>query len=173
MDDHLDRVLAQWRSERPDLQAASMGVVGRIQRASRLLERSLAENFARHGLELWEFDVLGTLRRSGPPYRLTPGALSESSMVTAGAITNRIDRLVRKGLVTRDTDPDSRRSVIITLTEQGRSIVEDVLVPHIDHEDRLLAVLDRDEREQLAAVLRKLLLELGDRPSPAMRVPER
>ncbi|MGW5053753.1 MarR family winged helix-turn-helix transcriptional regulator [Actinokineospora sp. NPDC004072] len=165
MGDHVDRVLRQWAAERPDLAAEPMGVVGRIQRASRLLERGLTENFARHGLQLWEFDILGTLRRSGPPYRLTAGALSASSMVTSGAITNRIDRLVARGLVTRETDPDNRRTVVITLTESGWTAVENVLDAHVAHEDEALSCLTADERRQLAALLRTLLIGLGDAPA--------
>ncbi|GGS34896.1 MULTISPECIES: MarR family winged helix-turn-helix transcriptional regulator [Actinokineospora] len=164
MGDHVDRVLRQWAAERPDLAAAPMGVVGRVQRASRLLERGLTENFARHGLQLWEFDILGTLRRSGPPYRLTAGALSASSMVTSGAITNRIDRLVARGLVTRETDPGNRRSVVITLTESGWTAVEDVLEHHVSHEERALSCLNADEQRELARLLRKLLIGLGDVP---------
>ncbi|MGI5171619.1 MarR family winged helix-turn-helix transcriptional regulator [Spirillospora sp. CA-253888] len=164
MGDNVDRVLRQWRAERPDLDASPMGVVGRIQRASRRLERGLTENFARHGLQLWEFDILGTLRRSGPPYRLSAGALSDSSMVTSGAITNRIDRLVAKGLVTRETDPDNRRSVVITLTESGWKLIEDVLDHHVTYEEQLLDCLNEQEQEQLAGLLRTLLVRLGDVP---------
>ncbi|MFI6518120.1 MarR family winged helix-turn-helix transcriptional regulator [Spirillospora sp. NPDC050679] len=164
MGDNVDRVLRQWRAERPDLDASPMGVVGRIQRASRRLERGLSENFARHGLQLWEFDILGTLRRSGPPYRLSAGALSDSSMVTSGAITNRIDRLVAKGLVTRETDPGNRRSVVITLTESGWKVVEDVLDHHVGYEEQVLDCLNDEEQEQLAGLLRTLLVRLGDVP---------
>ena len=164
MGDHVDRVLEQWRTERPDLTADPMGVVGRIQRASRLLERGLSENFARHGLQLWEFDILATLRRAGPPYRLTAGALSDSAMVTSGAITNRIDRLEARGLVTRETDPENRRQVSITLTEEERGLVDDVLVGRVANEDRLLASLSAAEQRRLAALLRTLLIGLGDAP---------
>ena len=170
MGDHVERVLQQWHAERPDLDVSPMGVVGRIQRASRLLERGLAENFAGHGLQVWEFDILATLRRSGPPYGLTAGALSSSAMITSGAVTNRIDRLVARGLVTRETDPDNRRSVVITLTDSGWQLVEDVLPSHVTNEERLLSVLDADEQEQLAGLLERLLVGLGDAPAgPAPR----
>ncbi len=173
MGDNVDRVLQQWRAERPDLQASPMGIVGRVQRASRRLERGLSENFARHDLQLWEFDILGTLRRSGPPYRLTAGALSDSSMVTSGAITNRIDRLVARGLATRETDPDNRRSVLITLTETGCALITNVLAHHVAHEERLLACLSAEEQQQLATVLRTLLIGLGDvPPQPTRATPD-
>lgn len=169
MGDHVDDVLRQWAAERPDLDASPMGIVGRIQRASRRLERGITENFARFGLQLWEFDILGTLRRSGPPYRLTAGALSESSMVTSGAITNRIDRLVDRGLVTRETDPGNRRSVVITLSGAGWELIETVLVHHVDREEQLLASLSAADRERLADLLRTLLIGLDDAPSAPMR----
>lgn len=169
MGDHVDQVLQQWRAERPDLNASAMGIVGRFQRASRLLERGLSENFARYDLQLWEFDILATLRRSGPPYRLTAGALSASSMVTSGAITNRIDRLVARGLVTRETDPENRRSVVITLTESAWALIDNLLVHHLAHEESVLACLSADEQQQLATLLRTLLIGLGDVPPQPKR----
>ncbi|MDR7304226.1 MarR family winged helix-turn-helix transcriptional regulator [Haloactinomyces albus] len=164
MQDNVDRVLEQWAAERPDIDPAPMGVVGRIQRASGLLEHELRHHLATHELQLWEFDILATLRRSGHPYRLTAGALVETSMVTSGAITNRIDRLVAKDLVTRGTDPTNRRSVMVTLTEKGRHLVDDVVVGHVANETRLLTQLTPHEQEHLAALLRKLLTGLGDVP---------
>ena len=160
--DHVDGVLRQWSAERPDLDASPMGIIGRIQRASRRLERGISENFARFGLQLWEFDILSTLRRSGPPYRLTAGALSASAMVTSGAITNRVDRLVERGLVTRETDPNNRRSVVITLSPAGWDLIEEVLAHHVTREEQLLASLSADEQERLAGLLRTLLIGLDD-----------
>ncbi|MEU5563498.1 MarR family winged helix-turn-helix transcriptional regulator [Micromonospora musae] len=162
MQDNVDWRLDQWRVERPDIDPAPMGVVGRIQRASRLLERELGRNFALYGLQLWEFDVLATLRRAGPPYRLTTGALVEASMVTSGAITNRIDRLVARELVTRETDPSNRRSVLVTLTRRGRDLIDEVVVEHVDVETKLLTSLSPTEQERLSGLLRKLLIGLGD-----------
>lgn len=166
MEDSVDRVLHQWHAERPEVQVAPMGIVGRIQRASRLLERGLNELFAEHDLQLWEFDILATLRRSGSPYRLTAGALSASSMVTSGAITNRIDRLETRGLVSRETDRSNRRYVAITLSEAGRSIIDRILALHVANEAHLLASLDAAEQNQLAMLLRTLLIGLGDSPAP-------
>ncbi|GAA3048321.1 MarR family winged helix-turn-helix transcriptional regulator [Actinokineospora globicatena] len=159
--DNVDRVLAQWHAERPDVDPAPMGVVGRIQRASRLLEKGLATYFATHDLQLWEFDILATLRRAG---RMTAGRLVTASMVTSGAITNRVDRLVTRGLVTREVDPDNRRSVLIDLTAEGRTLVDKILAGHIDNENRLLAPLDLEDRDRLANLLRTLLTGLGDVP---------
>lgn len=162
MDDNVDWRLDQWRAERPDLDPTPMGVVGRIQRACRILERELRDHFAKHDLQLWEFDVLGTLRRSGPPYQLTAGQLVASSMVTSGAITNRIDRLVARELVSREVDPDNRRSVLIALTERGRGLIDGIIVAHVELEARLLSDLTGSDQELLAGLLRRLLVSLGD-----------
>lgn len=167
--DVVDAILRQWQRARPDLDASPMGVVGRISRAARLLERELAPVFAEHGLQAGEFDILATLRRAGADDGLGAGVLATSAMVTSGAITNRIDRLVAKGLVTRDVDPASRRAVRIRLTPAGRRLVEVAVVRHAANEQRLLAVLDDDDREALARLLRSLLLGLGDVSTEAGR----
>lgn len=164
MSDDLDWVLEQWRAERPDIDAGPMGVVGRIQRASRVLERGLSDYFATLGLQLWEFDILGTLLRSGPPYELTAGDLSKASMISSGAVTNRIDRLLAKDLIAREADPDNRRSVLIRLTDHGKALANQALNGHVDNEARLLDSLDPDDQERLADLLRKLLTGLGDLP---------
>ncbi|MGI5154491.1 MarR family winged helix-turn-helix transcriptional regulator [Microbispora sp. CA-102843] len=162
MGDAVDLLMAQWARERPDLDVWPMGVMGRIARLSRLLDRELKEFFAAYGLERWEFDVLATLRRSGPPYELTAGALNRAAMVTSGAITNRIDRMAGKGLVERIPDEDDRRSIRVRLTDRGLALVDQVLEPHVANEARLLASLDPGEREHLAGALRTLLASLGD-----------
>ncbi|MGK5557042.1 MarR family winged helix-turn-helix transcriptional regulator [Actinomadura kijaniata] len=162
MSDAVDQILAQWRRERPDIDVWPMGVVGRVTRLARLLDRELKDFFAGHGLERWEFDVLATLRRSGPPYELTAGALNRAAMVTSGAITNRIDRLAARGLVERVPDEEDRRSVRVRLTDQGRATVDQILEPHVANETRLLAALAPQERDQLIGLLRVLLESLDD-----------
>lgn len=162
MHDAVDDVLAQWQAERPDLDASPMGVIGRIFRAQRRLEKALRENFAAFDLQHHEFDILATLRREGSPFQMTAGALVKSSMVTYGAITNRIDRLEAKGLVTRRTDANNRRSVLIALTEKGRRLVDEAVEHHVALEAELLAALDAEEQERLAGLLKRLLLGLGD-----------
>jgi DNA-binding MarR family transcriptional regulator len=162
MSDAVDQLLTQWGRERPDVEVGPMGVIGRITRLSRLLDRELKEFFAGHGLERWEFDVLATLRRSGPPYELTAGALNRAAMVTSGAITNRIDRLAARGLVERVHDEEDRRSVRVRLTDQGRTMVDEMVGPHVANEARLLAALTSEERDRLAGLLRGLLESLGD-----------
>ncbi|GAA2208353.1 MarR family transcriptional regulator [Nonomuraea monospora] len=162
MGDAVDLILGQWQRERPDIDAWPMGVIGRISRLARVLDRELKEFFAAHGLERWEFDVLATLRRSGAPYELTAGTLNRAAMVTSGAITNRIDRLAAKGLVERLPDEEDRRSIRVRLTAQGLAKIDELVGPHVENEARLLAELGPRERDQLAGLLRGLLESLGD-----------
>ncbi|MFI0449445.1 MarR family winged helix-turn-helix transcriptional regulator [Actinomadura sp. 6N118] len=163
MSDAVDEIRAQWGRERPDLDTWPMGIVGRISRLSRLLDRELKEFFAGYGLEFWEFDVLATLRRAGGTKGLTAGDLNKAAMVTSGAITNRIDRLATKGLVERVPDPQDRRSIRVRLTDQGRAMVDEIVGPHVENEARLLASLGSEERDQLENTLRSVLESLGDK----------
>jgi DNA-binding MarR family transcriptional regulator len=159
--DAVDRIVGQWAAVRPDVDVSPIGVVGRVSRLSRLVDRVLAENFARFGIESWMYDVLATLRRSGPPHALTAGELVRQSMVTTGAITNRIDRLADRGLVERAAAAD-RRKVVVRLTPAGLALVDEVVGAHADTEHRILAALAPEERAALAGLLRTLLLALGD-----------
>ncbi|MCZ7589918.1 MAG: MarR family transcriptional regulator [Gaiella sp.] len=158
--DAVDRITAQWRRERPDLDPAPMGIVGRISRIAALAERELDPVFAEHDLTGADFDVLATLRRSGSPYRLTPGELSRSTMVTTGGMTKRLDRLEAGRLVRREPDPSDRRGKLIALTSRGRDLVDHAVEAHLENEERLLAALPAAKRRQLASLLRELLVSL-------------
>jgi DNA-binding MarR family transcriptional regulator len=162
--DAVDQILGQWRRERPDLadQLWPMGLIGRVQRLNRVLERELKAFYAERSLELWEADVLLTLRRAGAPYALTPGALLKAAMVTSGAMTNRIDRLEAKGLVERSPGSDDRRSVRVQLTRQAVELIDEFFADHIANEARLFSALTAAERTQLAGSLRAALHALGD-----------
>ena len=157
MEDAVDRLLAQWARERPDLDTSPIGVVGRISRAARLAENALRRNFARVDLDPPSFDVLATLRRAGAPFELTPGDLVRMSMVTSGAVSQRLDRLEERGLVTRRRSPADARVVLVRLSDAGRRAVEEVLPSHLATEAELLAPLSQAERAQLADLLRRLL----------------
>lgn len=161
--DAVDRITAQWASVRPDLDTSPIEIIGRVSRLSRLIDRRLAETFARHGLENWMYDVLATLRRSGAPYELTAGDLMRQTMVTTGAVTNRIDRLAERGLVERVTGPD-RRKVIVRLTGHGLETVDRVAIDHLATERDILAGLSERQRRDATSLLRTMLLHLGDHP---------
>ena len=159
--DAVDRVIAQWDAVRPDLDSSPVGVIGRISRLSRLVDRRLGENFARFGIENWMYDVMATLRRSGAPYELTAGDLVRQTMVTTGAITNRIDRLVERGFVER-AGAEDRRKVIVRLTERGRELVDEVVGHHLATEREILDTLSTRQQADLTTLLRSLLITLGD-----------
>jgi len=162
MADHVDFILKQWRAQRPDLDVAPMGVVGRLSRLARLAGDEISSTFKKHGLDRASFDMLATLYRSGPPHRLTPLELMRASMVTSGAITQRLDRLEDDGLVKRTPSDSDGRGVDVTLTESGLARIKRTLPDHLETENRLLAALSRKERTELADLLRKLLESLGD-----------
>ncbi|MFI6846403.1 MarR family transcriptional regulator [Kitasatospora sp. NBC_00085] len=162
MADHVDRLVRQWGAERPDLDVSPMEVIGRLKRVSRLVDAELKRNFAEHDLDAASFDVLATLRRSGPPYRLTPTGLMQSAMVTSGAISQRLDRLEARGLVTRTPSGSDGRSRDVALTPEGHALVDRTLPDHLVTERRILADLDAPRIEALVATLRTLLTTLGD-----------
>jgi DNA-binding MarR family transcriptional regulator len=158
--DAVDRIVAQWARERPELDSSPMAVVGRLHRLGALLEAELRTVFAEAELGNGDFDILATLRRAGSPFRLSPGELSTSAMVTSGAVTKRVDRLVEKGLVKRTVSATDGRGREIQLTPEGRALADEFVVRHWANEDRLLAALDPSERAQLVGLLRKLLLDV-------------
>lgn len=162
MPDKVDAILQQWARERPDLDVSSMALLGRLARVRRITAGAMFDNYRKHGLKDGEFDLLATLRRSGTPYALTPGQLVETSMVTSGAITNRLDRLEARGLVTRETDPANRRSVIVTLTDEGKRVIDAAVTDHVAVQHALLAPLSDRDRQQLTRLLTRWLADLGD-----------
>ena len=165
--DGVDLILEQWQRERPDLDASPIGVIGRISRLARELEQRLEPVYAEQGLEPGWYDVLATLRRSGPPYRLRPTEFSSALMLTSSGTTKRLDRLERAGLIARTPDPDDRRGTLITLTAAGRELVDAASEAHLANEHRLLGSLSESERDRLAALLRKLLAGLPSRSGGA------
>jgi len=155
--DHVDRILDQWRRERPDLDVTAMGILGRLKRLSTHLSREVEAVLQQNGLSSSSFDVLATLRRSGAPYRLSPGDLLATTMVTSGTMTNRIDQLEKAGLVERVVNPQDRRSVLIALTEKGFALVERTVTEHVVNQNRLVESLPADEKAMLDGLLRRLL----------------
>ena len=155
--DEVDTLVEAWRRERPDLDVSPMEVLSRISRLSHHLDRRRATAFSAHGLEPWEFDVLAALRRAGEPYQLTPGQLVRETLVTSGTMTNRVDRLAARGLVSRDDHPGDRRGVLVRLTDQGRETVDGALADLLEAERAMLTHLGDADRSQLVGALRQLL----------------
>ncbi|HLJ99904.1 MAG TPA: MarR family transcriptional regulator, partial [Streptosporangiaceae bacterium] len=139
--DEVDELVAAWQAQRPDLDVAPLQVLSRVSRLARHLDIARRAAFADHGLEQWEFDVLSALRRQGPPFQLTPGALLRATLVTSGTMTNRIDRLEAAGLVRREPDPGDKRGVLVTLTISGVERADAALADLLDREQSLLLSL--------------------------------
>jgi DNA-binding MarR family transcriptional regulator len=159
-EDAIDAMLHQWQKERPDLDVAATGVLGRISRIAALVDQEMDRIFQPHDLNGGDFVVLAALRRSGKPYQLTPTALTRSMMVSSGGTTKRLDRLETRGLVRRESDPEDRRGTLVTLTHAGLAVIDTVASEHVQNEKRLLAALSPDERDALTRLLRELLLGL-------------
>ena len=157
--DEVDRIVEAWERERPDLDFTPLQVLSRVGRLSRHLERARRAAFASSGLEPWEFDVLSALRRAGSPYRLTPKALLQQTLVSSGTMTNRIDRLVERGLVDRATDPNDGRGILVRMTQTGQERVDDAISTLLQAETELLDGLTGADQDRLSALLRKLSLD--------------
>ena len=151
--DHVGRIMAQWHRERPDLDVSPQGVIGRLHRLAARLTEELVAVYAEFGLGEGEFDVLATLRRAGAPYELTPGELAAGTMVTSGAVTKRVDRLVERGLVTRRVGERDARGRVIALTADGRDLIDRAFEAHMANEHRLLASVSAADRRDLERVL--------------------
>jgi DNA-binding MarR family transcriptional regulator len=156
-EDDTDRIISQWRRERPDLDLAAMELIGRLGRLSILLGRAVDETFGRHGLQRGEYDVLAALRRSGTPYTLTPSELSATVMLSRAGMTNRLDQLESAGLIVRRSNREDRRSMHIDLTEAGVALVDEVTTEHVANEKELLTGLTAAEQRTMIALTRKLL----------------
>ncbi|WP_284548457.1 MarR family winged helix-turn-helix transcriptional regulator [Aestuariimicrobium sp. T2.26MG-19.2B] len=158
MQDEVDALISAWGRERPDLATEPMAIWSRIKRLDQHLDASRRHAYAEHGIDVHEFDVLAALRRGGAPYRLSPGQLVAATHVTSGTMTHRIDRLVSRGFVERESHPDDGRAVLVRLTEQGRGVVDAALSSLLAAEEALLGSLSTDARERLADDLRTLLV---------------
>ncbi|NKM27509.1 MarR family winged helix-turn-helix transcriptional regulator [Rhizobium laguerreae] len=156
-EDHVDRLRRQWALELPDLDTEPMAILGRAFRLSNLVRPSIEATFADFGLDRGEFDVIATLRRSGPPYLMTPTEMYSALMISSGGLTHRLDRLEKAGLIRREKSPRDGRSVLVALTEAGAALAEQAFRTDMASESSFLQALDGKEREALAALLRKLI----------------
>jgi DNA-binding MarR family transcriptional regulator len=170
--DHIQEVVEQWTAETPALDRSAFTVIGRISRLADLIEPELDLVFAEYGLTGGEFDVLAALRRSGPPYRLTPTSLRKALLLSSGGMTKRLARLENRGLVRREAETGDRRLRAVTLTPDGRHLVDTVLPDHIANEERLLRDLNTNERRDLARLLEKLAVALHDTARQRLQAPE-
>lgn len=159
-------VIDTWAAEHPGVDVTTKLLAVRLRRVAHHLERALRRELALYDTELWELEVLHSLRH-GDGCRKGAGELLKEAQVTSGAITNRIDRLERRGWVRRDVDPDDRRQVIVTLTPEGLRRADELLALKTAAEQRLFSALDRPTQSRIAEDLKLLLLELEGPAEPA------
>jgi len=156
MGDRIDNLVGQWAGERPDLDSSALDVVARVQELAKLLRRDEDSRLAELGLKMWEYDVLSALRRQGEPFALLASKLAKETLLSSGAITNRVDRLENRALVIRHESPDDRRGVVIKLTIAGMQLVDRALESRLALADEQVARLNTAERSSLAEGLRKV-----------------
>ncbi|MGO3869124.1 MAG: MarR family winged helix-turn-helix transcriptional regulator [Alcaligenes sp.] len=162
--DAVDLIIKQWRGQRPDLpNLDAMALLGRMTRCFQLVQKQMSENFRRHGLQLGEFDVLASLRRSGPPYTLAPTALFSTLMVSSGTMTHRLQGLEKQGLIERIADPEDARRILVRLSPAGLACVDTVVVDHLANEENLLEGLNTEQRQSLDSLLRDWMRVLESR----------
>lgn len=160
--DAVDAILEQWRRERPDLDASPMAPIGRIKRCEALLAQRLESAFAQFDLSTWEFDMLATLRRSGAPWCLSPTELFSTLMVTSGTMTHRLKRLESRGLITRVTNAEDARSMLVQLSDDGLALIDKAVEKHVENERQILAGIPAETLAALDRSLSALLLSLED-----------
>lgn len=159
--DGIQKIIDQWRQERPDLDWSGFAVVGRVMSLAAILNRRISKVLAEVDLSLWAFDVLATLRRQGPPFQLTPTELSRATMLTTGAMTNRLDRLEEAGLLKREHNRDDRRGIYVVLTNEGKDLVDRAVALRFEAAKEEVLALTEDEQRSIVELLSKMILSLS------------
>ncbi len=157
----METILTQWRRERPDIDPSPMAVCGEIWRAGEKLHQSVLANLSGYGLDFAGFDVIMTLRRQGHGETLSPSALAKEMMLSTSAMTNRLDRLEKRGMIKRTMDPNDRRGLKIVLSDAGFALADKIVASHVETEERMLCTLTDQERTRL----RTLLTKIGEPPA--------
>ena len=158
--DHVDRIIAEWAREQPDLDTSAIALIGRVMRASRLLQFEVERSLSMFDLTVNEFNALNALRRAGRPHKLSPTDVGVSLLFSSGGLTKLLERLESRGLISREPNPDDGRGVIVALTPAGKKLQEEAMAAHQENEEQLLSPLTRTQRDRFNAILRDLLVTL-------------
>lgn len=157
MSDHVTKLLQQWQTVRPELDASPMGIIGRIGRMEKFLTPAVEAVINQHGMSRIEFDLMATLRRANGP--LTPTELYKTTMLSSGAVSSKLDKLVEKQWVERLTNEEDRRSCRVVLTEQGLNVIDPAVDAHVENQKKLLESFTSEEQQTLGNLLAKWLGE--------------
>lgn len=157
--DAVGKIVEQWKRERPDLDVSPMGVLGRLQRSSKILTALLTDEISKLDLEFWEFDMLSTLRRAGTPFILSPTQMFSTLMITSGTMTHRLKRLEQRGLISRKVNEEDSRSMLVCLTKNGKDLIDEAIEAHLANEKRIISNIPKEKLHQLDELLAVLLKE--------------
>ena len=161
--DHISRAIQQWQREKPDLESHEMLLIGRLINCTILISDELEKLYATHHINRGEFDVLATLRRGGKPYELTPTELFSTLMITSGTMTNRLQQLKKKGLITRIANPQDARSLKVVLSPKGLAVIDQLIYQHVALEKTLYQLIPQETQRALEAHLGDWLQGLRER----------
>jgi DNA-binding MarR family transcriptional regulator len=164
--DRAERARRQWQKEMPEIadRLSPMVLLGRLNEAAQVMKREfLAPAYEKIGLKTGEFDVLATLVRSGPPYKLTPTELYRSTMMSSGGMTARLDKLEKAGLIERRPHPDDRRALTVCLTDRGLDLIRSQMTDYVGVQHDAVDGLDAGEQQQLSDLLEKLLRAVNEK----------
>ena len=162
VEDAIEVRRSQWRRALPHVDTIGMAIFGRARLVTLLTRGPIERVFADHGLDTGEFDVVATLLRSGPPWRLRPTELYQSLMISSGGLTDRLSRLQKAGLIARVPSSEDGRSLLVELTAKGRHVATEAFTADMAVEAALLESLSPTERDQLGSLLGRLLEALGE-----------
>ncbi|QDG77950.1 MarR family winged helix-turn-helix transcriptional regulator [Labrenzia sp. PHM005] len=166
--DRAERAQRQWQKEIPEIrnQLTPMVVLGRLNEASQVMSNDfLTPAYAKIGLKIGEFDVLATLVRSGPPYKLTPTELYRTTMMSSGGMTARLDKLEKAGLVERCPHPEDRRALTVCVTDKGLDLIKGMMPDYVKAQATAVEGLTTDEQDQLSGLLEKLIRSANEKKS--------
>ncbi len=162
--DQVNKAIEQWQREIPELASDNMLLIGRLANCSLRILHHLESLYNQFGINGGEFDVLASLRRSGAPYQLAPTALFSTLMVTSGTMTNRLQRLENKGLISRLPNPEDARSLLVVLSESGLVLINELIFAHVEAEKSLYALISPEQKKQLETGLGDWLAQLPPLP---------
>lgn len=166
-------IAASWQQELPGVRAEAIEIITPLWRVAKILAGDRRRTLASLGIDGATLDLLSVIRRAGPPYELTTREIARRTLITPGAVSQRVARAEGAGLVEREPSPASRRAVVVRLTDTGHTLINNTVRPLLDHEADLVSVLSDDERRALTAVLAKLDQLLTGREDPSVRDEER
>ncbi|KMV29790.1 hypothetical protein AB733_15940 [Photobacterium swingsii] len=153
--DHIDQISQQWKKNNPELDHSLVEIIGRFSRLNKHLESQRSTVYSALDINAGEFDVLATLYRNGAPYQLMPSDLIKQTLLTSGAMTNRLDKLEKKGLILRTNSDEDRRCVVVGLTDVGLKLIQKGATLYFDKVSTLYEPLTNEDQIQLNALLKK------------------